>query len=66
MLNKWLPLIMTALALSACAHHQGVRVDCEGTLRPINRPPTVSPSGGTSHTDVTPDDSNTEAPHGGR
>jgi hypothetical protein len=29
---------MVALLLAGCAHRGAVRVDCEGPLRPINRP----------------------------
>ena len=36
-LNRMLMLIVCLVSLSACAHHNAVRVDCEGPLRPINR-----------------------------
>ena len=29
---------MVAIFLAGCAHRGAVRVDCEGALRPINRP----------------------------
>jgi hypothetical protein len=41
-LNRMLLLIACLVSLSACAHHNAVRVDCEGPLRPINRPAPVS------------------------
>ena len=30
--------LLVTLFLAACAHRGAVRVDCEGPLRPINRP----------------------------
>ena len=38
MLKQFSILIPGILMLSACAHHQAVRVDCEGPLHAINRP----------------------------
>jgi len=36
--NRLLILVASVLALSACASHKAKQVDCDGPLRPINRP----------------------------
>ncbi len=38
MSNTLLRSLLVTIFLAACAHRGAVRVDCEGTLRPINRP----------------------------
>ena len=48
-----------------CLCNLAVRVDCDGPLRPINRPTAIATKGGT-HTDSTSDPGNTETPDGGR
>ena len=51
MLKQFSILIPGILMLSACAHHQAVRVDCEGPLHAINRPApgaTAAPASSTS------------------
>jgi len=37
-LKKISILVASVLVLSACASHKAVRVECDGALRPINRP----------------------------
>jgi hypothetical protein len=36
--NRLSILVASVFALSACASHEAVRVECNGPLRPINRP----------------------------
>lgn len=38
MLNILIRLLILSAVLVGCAHHGAVRVECEGPLRPINRP----------------------------
>ena len=38
MLRTYALWIVLAALLTACAHRGAVRVECEGPLRPINRP----------------------------
>jgi hypothetical protein len=38
MLSKYVYLLTPTVLLAACAHHAAVRVECDGPLRPINRP----------------------------
>jgi hypothetical protein len=42
MLNSWVRIFTLSIVLSACAHHGAMRVECEGPLRPINRPVQLS------------------------
>jgi hypothetical protein len=39
MMKVWIAVVLTVfVALEACAHHGAKRVECDGPLRPINRP----------------------------
>ena len=62
MSNKRLILIVLALTLGACAHREALRVDCDGPLRPINRPAVAGKS--TSPPDAKATYGNSESPHG--
>ena len=35
--------ILVMAVLGGCAHHRAVKVECDGTLRPINRPAQPNP-----------------------
>lgn len=41
MRNSCIPFLMVAMALAGCAHGSAIRVECQGRLRPINRPAEV-------------------------
>jgi hypothetical protein len=43
MLRPFIQIVVLASLLTACAHRGAVRVDCEGPLRPINRPSEAQP-----------------------
>lgn len=66
MCNTRIFLIASVLVFSACAHHEAIRVDCDGTLRPINRPPSAAVKGGQTNTESASDHGNSENPRGGR
>jgi hypothetical protein len=38
MLKPWASFLILTVTLAGCAHRGAMRVDCEGPLRPINRP----------------------------
>ncbi len=38
MLNTIVRSFLLTTLLAACAHHGAMRVECDGPLRPINRP----------------------------
>lgn len=65
MCNTRIFVIASLLVFSACAHREAVRVDCEGTLRPINRAPSNEVKGGKANTESSTSDHGTnETPHG--
>ena len=66
MCNTRIFLIFSLLCLSACAHHEAIRVECEGALRPINRPPSDGVKVGATNTGADSDRGTSETSHGGR
>ena len=40
MLKPWVSFLILTVILPGCAHRGAMRVDCDGPLRPINRPST--------------------------
>ena len=41
MLKPWPSFLILTVILAGCAHRGAMRVDCDGPLRPINRPSTL-------------------------
>ena len=46
MLKPWASFLILTVILAGCAHRGAMRVDCDGPLRPINRPSTSEGSAG--------------------
>jgi hypothetical protein len=58
MKSKWMALACVLL-MAACSHH-ALRVDCDGSLRPINTPTPVAPATSTDPSSTAPHTSTTE------
>ena len=51
MLKPWVGLLILTVTLAGCAHRGAMRVDCDGPLRPINRPRDVEGCAGHGRAD---------------